>query len=327
MGKSKQFILYYRAVKAFLFFVSRLFIRLNDSYIKKPIPVDNVNMDTVKTKMFNFWQKELHASEKTCEDWINYALNYQHYQSVLKDIKQKLGNLKGLRVLDAGCGWGTLSVLLQKEGVSLTFIDHFDVHVEVTKERLGDGEGFCCDLRNMQGVLKDDSYDLIIAHAVIEHIGSFGNNGYRGDASSSLNDKLMFVKELHRVLKPGGQVFMSTGNYNYPIDGEVNVCCFHWLPDKYQREILKDIALNADNYGLLKWAQLEKLVLEAGLQISEIAKIDVKFFKNVVLLLAPIISVFIPNITPKLVDVVLHMLENDPNAMPAWNVFLTKPKG
>ncbi|MCI4625086.1 MAG: methyltransferase domain-containing protein [Candidatus Magnetoovum sp. WYHC-5] len=331
MGKSKQFILYYRAAKAFLFFVRRAFIGRYSSIVKKNVPVDNINVDNInvdeiKAKMFDFWRKELHFSESTCEYRANNIFNYSHYLSIMKEIKQRFGDLRGLRVLDAGCGWGTLSVLLQKEGVQLTSIDYVPAHLEVTRQRLeGQGDGFCADLRNLQNIIKDNSYDIVVSHAVIEHIGNFRDDRRSGDAKETLNDKLTFVKELYRVLKPGGRAFISTGNYDYFVDGEVRICCFQWLPDKYQKEILKDIGLDASDYGLLKWTEFEKLFLDAGFQISDIVKLDVDVVKNLLHLLAPVISVFIPNFTPKLVDVLLHMLEYEPIAMPAWNVFLTKP--
>jgi ubiquinone/menaquinone biosynthesis C-methylase UbiE len=65
------------------------------------------------------------------------------------------------------------------------------------------------DLRNTP--LRDNYYDTIVCASVLEHIG-FDNSAYTADAryrESNPDEYLKVVKELRRVLKPGGHLLLT----------------------------------------------------------------------------------------------------------------------
>ncbi|HJP77788.1 MAG TPA: class I SAM-dependent methyltransferase [Pseudonocardiaceae bacterium] len=104
------------------------------------------------------------------------------------------GDVRGLRVLDAGCGPGLQAEQLIGRGATLTGIDLSAGLLEIARDRLGP------DVPLRQADLAqpldfaDGSFDLITCSLVLHY----------------LEDWVATLREFHRVLAPGGRVVMST---------------------------------------------------------------------------------------------------------------------
>jgi len=96
------------------------------------------------------------------------------------------------KALDLGCGNGkTVSTLLD-EGYEVTGVDFSSVAIEQCRERFKRSEfvvSSVCDLP-----FKDNSFDYVTAVHILEHLDD-----------TNLD---MTVKEINRVLKPSGYVFI-----------------------------------------------------------------------------------------------------------------------
>ena len=99
-----------------------------------------------------------------------------------------------LRILDVGCGTGLNTSFLTRAGHSVTGIDLS--HIAIEKYREKGFEGIVCDVERARTPFADSSFDLVYASEVIEHCA----------------DTTAFLRELHRVSKPGGKVLLSTPN-------------------------------------------------------------------------------------------------------------------
>lgn len=99
-----------------------------------------------------------------------------------------------LRILDVGCGTGLNASFLTAAGHSVVGVDVSPVAIERFRER--GYEGLVCDVESEGLPLTDNSFDLIYASEVIEHC----------------TDTATFLKELYRVLKPDGKLYLSTPN-------------------------------------------------------------------------------------------------------------------
>ena len=107
------------------------------------------------------------------------------------------------RVLDAGCGGGGMCVSLAEEAPYVAGIDLED-RFRQAGDRLAREKG----LANLGFAQADGSklpfaaqeFDLVLSHAVIEHVA----------------DPLNYLRELRRVVEPGGRVFVQTGPYLSP---------------------------------------------------------------------------------------------------------------
>lgn len=106
-----------------------------------------------------------------------------------------MGPVAGLDVLDAGCGPGLYAEELVRRGARVTGIDGSKAMVELARARLGDRATLRVhDLARPLAWAPDGGFDLVVMALVIHHV----------------DDRVALLRELHRVLKPGGHLVMST---------------------------------------------------------------------------------------------------------------------
>ncbi|HEX8845841.1 MAG TPA: class I SAM-dependent methyltransferase [Pyrinomonadaceae bacterium] len=113
----------------------------------------------------------------------------------------------GLRVLEIGCGLGTDGAQFAKAGAIYTGVDLTDAAVELARKRFElfglQGEFRTADAENLD--FADESFDLVYSHGVLHHTP----------------DTVRAVREIHRVLKPGGRAVVMLyhrDSYNYRVN-------------------------------------------------------------------------------------------------------------
>ncbi len=130
----------------------------------------------------------------------DYAL-FEYYRSAkVIAFLERAGVRVGGRVLDAGCGGGGMPLSLAEEATSVVGIDPAERFPDAGV-KLGHERG----MRNLHFALadgmalpfKDGSFDLVLSHAVIEHV----------------EDAPRYLRECARVLTPGGHLYLSTAPY------------------------------------------------------------------------------------------------------------------
>ncbi|MET4679013.1 bifunctional 2-polyprenyl-6-hydroxyphenol methylase/3-demethylubiquinol 3-O-methyltransferase UbiG [Stenotrophomonas rhizophila] len=116
----------------------------------------------------------------------------------LKYVAQRV-TLRGARVLDIGCGGGLLSEALAKEGADVTAIDLAPELVKVARLH-GLESGVSVDYRVQAAedlaAEQPGSFDVVTCMEMLEHVPDPG----------------AIISACHRLLKPGGQLFLSTVN-------------------------------------------------------------------------------------------------------------------
>lgn len=106
-----------------------------------------------------------------------------------------LSPLKGLKILDIGCGGGLVSEPLARMGATVTGIDADKVAIGVAKEH-AEASGLTIDYRAESTDTLKGQYDVVLALEIVEHVASV--------------DK--FVDEVVGLCRPGGLVIFSTLN-------------------------------------------------------------------------------------------------------------------
>lgn len=130
----------------------------------------------------------------------DYAL-FEYYRSakVIAYLEQAGVRMAG-RVLDAGCGGGGMPVSFAEEAERLTAIDvtprFRDAGTRLAAERGVRNVAFAV-ADGMWLPFADRSFDLVLSHAVIEHVA----------------DAARYLRECHRVLARGGRMYLSTAPY------------------------------------------------------------------------------------------------------------------
>lgn len=105
---------------------------------------------------------------------------------------------KGKKLLEVGCGVGIDLVRFARAGTIVTGVDLAQVSIDLAKKNF-EHNGLEADLRVMNGealTFPDNSFDVVYAHGVLQ---------YTADAPQ-------MARELHRVLKPGGEAIVMVYN-------------------------------------------------------------------------------------------------------------------
>ncbi len=105
-----------------------------------------------------------------------------------------VGDVRGLQVLDAGCGPGIYAEELVDRGASVVGVDVSDDMVELAQRRLGQRAGILkADLAEPLP-FGDAAFDLVVCALAIHYVA----------------DTAATLREFHRVLRPGGRAVLST---------------------------------------------------------------------------------------------------------------------
>lgn len=105
--------------------------------------------------------------------------------------------VKGLSILDAGCGPGIYSAWLVEHGAEVTAIDATPEFVRMTKERTRQKAIVLqWDLQDPLTFAQENCFDLVLCPLVMDYI----------------RDWLPVFQEFQRILKPGGKFVFSCGH-------------------------------------------------------------------------------------------------------------------
>ncbi len=106
------------------------------------------------------------------------------------------GDVRGRRVLDAGCGSGPLSAALLARGAVVTGFDSSPAMVELARQRLGTGADLHVADLGKPLPFADGEFDDVVVSLVLHY----------------LQDWTAPLAELRRVLKPGGRLLLSVNH-------------------------------------------------------------------------------------------------------------------
>ena len=163
-------------------------------------------------------------SEAVTRDWFDeWADEYDdilprvpEYQMMVKNIVEYAGVKDGDTVLDIGCGTGFLSLkFVDAVECKLTAIDLSEEMLAVFRDKLNrmNDKGYdfldLIELKPGNAVnlpFKDETFDIVASSAVMHHV--------------TPGEKPTALKEIYRVLKPGGKFLL--GELNFDTSGDHN---------------------------------------------------------------------------------------------------------
>ena len=103
------------------------------------------------------------------------------------------GDVAGRRILDAGCGAGSLSAALRERGAVVTGVDASAGMLTLARRRLGDDVALHVVDLSDHLPFDDDAFDDVVASLVLHYLEDWGPT----------------LAELRRVLRPGGRLIAS----------------------------------------------------------------------------------------------------------------------
>jgi len=139
----------------------------------------------------------------TCAIWPRWDATLEEAQNhKMKLITEKAKISKNDRVLDIGCGWGSLCNYIHKNtGASVKGIALSQQQINYCRETYPHLDFEYCDYREMSGY-----YDSIVSVGMAEHVGTRYFDVYMKKVNSHLKPGGRFV--LHTMIYHGNDVFM-----------------------------------------------------------------------------------------------------------------------
>jgi ubiquinone/menaquinone biosynthesis C-methylase UbiE len=116
-------------------------------------------------------------------------------------VREQIGNVTGLRILEVACGRGGFVKELSRNGAHVTGCDFSHAALRVGQEKLrtlGNGTSAALIQGDAQALpFADESFDLVVSCETIEHVP----------------DVRKALREMWRVARPGAKLFLTTPNY------------------------------------------------------------------------------------------------------------------
>jgi 2-polyprenyl-6-hydroxyphenyl methylase / 3-demethylubiquinone-9 3-methyltransferase len=144
--------------------------------------------------------------------WFN-PVRFNYFRRILTSASQP--DPRGLTLLDVGCGGGLLAEEFAGLGCQVTGLDPSEASLDTAREHARQAG---LEIAYQSGVgehlpFADASFDIVICCDVLEHV----------------NDLEQVIKEIARVLKPGGHFFYDTINRTF----------FAWFADIQVAQVWK----------------------------------------------------------------------------------------
>ena len=165
---------------------------------KSASTVDEVEVDRFGALADEWWDP--HGKMAPLHKFNPVRLAYIRDQAVERfgrDAK-RLDCLKGLRILDIGCGGGILSEPLARLGAVVVGVDPADANIAAAKQHAGEAD-LAIDYRTgtAEGLADaGERFDVVLAMEVIEHVA----------------DVTLFVERCAEMVKSGGLMIVGTLN-------------------------------------------------------------------------------------------------------------------
>lgn len=210
-------------------------------------------------KKLKVWSSEHKAMGKSPEAWEN-GLPARLSLNVAEDILRRLEKhvvIKGKRILDIGSGMGDFILACYNHEAIPCGIEPNHEHVDFAKSWFKDNKAEI-DLRIAKGEelpFKEDTFDIASCINVLEHVSN-------PDA---------VVREIVRVLKPGGIFFLMAPNYMFPREPHYSVFYPPFLPKRLAKIYLKIIGKPSsfiDHINYITLPYLLRITKKAGLRVK-----------------------------------------------------------
>ena len=150
----------------------------------------------------NIDKSEIENFDNYAHEWWNKRGPYKFIHLLtpirLRYISDNL-NLKGSKILDLGCGGGLLCEAMTNSGADVIGIDASLKTIEIAKKHAKE-QNFKIEYINtdIESYDNKEKFDAVVCFELIEHVP----------------DPNELIKQIRRLIKPNGRLFLSTINRN-----------------------------------------------------------------------------------------------------------------
>src|SRR5438105_6245451 len=177
----------------------------------RPIPRTTQKDSDLKERVRAFWQEhpcgsKFSDAEIGTREFFDRVEQHRYEKEWHIPAAASFESTRGLRVLEIGCGVGTDGLQFARAGATYTGVDLTEAAVDLARKNFESarmpGQFRVSDAERLD--FTDESFDIVYSHGVLHHTP----------------DIEAAVREIRRVLKPGGQAIVMLyhrGSYNYRI--------------------------------------------------------------------------------------------------------------
>jgi len=169
------------------------------------------NQSDLKERVRAFWQEhpcgtKFSDAEMGTREFFERVEAHRYEKEWHIPAAAEFAGARGLRVLEIGCGMGTDGAQFAAAGADYTGVDLTEAAIELARKRFEvsglKGEFLVADAEKLD--FADEVFDVVYSHGVLHHTPDIEGA----------------IREIHRVLKPGGRAIVMLyhrGSYNYRV--------------------------------------------------------------------------------------------------------------
>ena len=169
-------------------------------------------------------REEQLAYSESMAKMLDERARRQKAAKIVAVVRHALGveTLSGLRAVDVGCSAGFIADELALAGATTSGVDIDEPGLEKARARFGERVDFRL-ARGEDLPFEDASVDVVVLNHIYEHVV----------------DPEAVVADIHRVLRPGGLLYLGVGHRWQVIEPHHRLPFLSWLPrgaaDRYMR--------------------------------------------------------------------------------------------
>ena len=175
-------------------------------------------------------------------DWWNSKHSLRQMVPIKFDyFSKQIGNLKGLNILDVGCGGGLLSEEFAKSGAEVTGIDISENSLKIARTHALEND-LTIDYKSGYAEnipANENTFDVVICADCLEHV----------------NNLEKVISEVSRVLKDSGIFCYDTINRTF-----LSKIVGDWIANRVLRWQNKHLNVSEKNYAIHDWNKFIKPV-------------------------------------------------------------------
>ncbi len=192
--------------------------------------------------------------EKLIGDW---AKKGNAAREAVDDLKLRAGPVAGKRLLDVGFGGGEYALAFAKAGAKVCGLEVNPVLLKIAEAHLKE-EGAHATLRVYDGNVfpfENDFFDHAFSVSVLDHV----------------SDARLLLREVSRVLKPGGKFYLAFPNRWRPIEAHTGILFLSYLPRRVAENLMKRLwkrnAVEELNLHFLSYWSLKRMLRGTPLHV------------------------------------------------------------